>query len=47
MSVASKLVMPTNISNPILFEHMNNIYSSKNGSTNVYGDGEDDVEKDN
>ena len=47
MSVASKLVTPTNISNPILFEHMNDIYSSKNGSTNVYGEGEDDVEKDN
>tara|TARA_B110000858_G_scaffold39087_1_gene44301 strand:+ start:953 stop:5107 length:4155 start_codon:yes stop_codon:yes gene_type:complete len=28
MSVASKIVTPTNISNPILFEHMNDIYSS-------------------
>jgi DNA-directed RNA polymerase beta subunit len=28
MSVASKIVTPTNISNPQLFEHMNDIYSN-------------------
>jgi len=48
MSVGSKLVTPTNISNPVLFEHMNNLYTSGNGvDKNIYGEGEEDVEKDN
>ena len=46
MSIAPRLVTKVDIDNPILFEHMNDIYSSGNSTEKIYGEDEiiDDID---
>jgi len=46
MSIAPRIVTPVDVSNPVIFEHLHDVYTSEQGVDKTVYYGDEGVEKD-